>query len=396
MSKLEGINSLNARFNFDKNSNWGIDQKSFSNTMSDKVNVRGKQSNVYSNQLLRIRQDKLRSLKRALYNSYQSAVIVFDKDDRQLHFRCLINHDKLKVDYEDKILSIPYREVPVEYEGRKSQVSNFVDTGTPGVFLDQLGKPVIDPKTGQTITQYRVKPGDTFQWISGNQGYMPNSYWIIFLQYSQETAYFRGQIRKADDEIEIIPIAEDGAEEDPIVYHGGTTGPNQDQAIWNVKKGVVWNDLYYSKILYITKDETTSAYFRRFDRVLINGQTWEIQGYNDNYGTSSKNAEGGMIRVALKETYTSTNEIIKKKQQTDKEQGEINIIGPTEIHTYDIAVYQTTGDINTWEIDENAPVNILLQEDQKLKLQVKEVKQTTSFNLKYGDKVLKITVKPFK
>ena len=117
MSKLEGINSLNARFNFDKNSNWGIDQKSFSNTMSDKVNVRGKQSNVYSNQLLRIRQDKLRSLKRALYNSYQSAVIVFDKDDRQLHFRCLINHDKLKVDYEDKILSIPYREVPVEYEG---------------------------------------------------------------------------------------------------------------------------------------------------------------------------------------------------------------------------------------------------------------------------------------
>jgi len=47
-------------------------------------------------------------------------VIVFDKDDRQLHFRCLINHDKLKVDYEDKILSIPYREVPVEYEGRKS------------------------------------------------------------------------------------------------------------------------------------------------------------------------------------------------------------------------------------------------------------------------------------
>jgi len=74
-----------------------------------------------------------------------------------------------------------------------------------------------------------------------------------------------------------------------------------------VKKGVVWNDLYYSKILYITKDETTSAFFRRFDRVVINGQTWEVQGYNDNYGTSSKNAQGGMIRVALKETYTSTN-----------------------------------------------------------------------------------------
>ena len=81
--------------------------------MGDKVNVRGKEIRGYANPLVRIREDKLRSLKRALYNSYQSAVIVFDKDDRQLHFRCLINHDKLKVDYEDKILSIPFREVPV-------------------------------------------------------------------------------------------------------------------------------------------------------------------------------------------------------------------------------------------------------------------------------------------
>ena len=396
MSKLKGINSLNARFNFDKNSNWGIDQKEFSNTMGDKVSVRGKYSNVYANPLLRIREDKLRSLKRALYNSYQSAVIVFDKDDRHFHFRCLINHDKLKVDYEDKILSIPYREVPVEYEGLKAQTSNFVDTGTKGLFLDQLGNPVLDEQTGQPITQYRVKPGDTFQWISGNEGYMPNSYWIIFLQYSQETAYFRGQIRKADDQIQIIPIAEDGTEQEPVIYHGWTTGPNEDQAIWNVKKGVVWNDLYYSKILYITKDQTTAAYFKRFDRVLINGQTWEVQGYNDNYGTSSKNAEGGMIRVALKETYTSTNQIIKKKQQSDREESVNNIIGPTQVRSYDIVTYQTTGDISTWQIDQNAPIVIKSQQDQKLKIEIKAVKNATSFNLTYGNKVLTIKVKPFK
>jgi len=28
-------------------------------------------------------------------------------------FRCLINHDKLKVDYEDKIISIPFSEPPI-------------------------------------------------------------------------------------------------------------------------------------------------------------------------------------------------------------------------------------------------------------------------------------------
>jgi len=67
--------------------------------------------------------------------------------------------------------------------------------------------------------------------------------------------------------------------------------------------------------LYITKDETTSAFFERFDRVVINRQTWEVQGYNDNYGTTSRSSTGGMIRVALKETYTSTDEIIQKMKK---------------------------------------------------------------------------------
>ena len=154
---------MKARYNFDRMSNWGyLEQKQFSNTMGDKVNVRGKQNRIYSDPLVRIREDKLRSLKRALYNSYQSAVIVFDKDDRKeddegnktgYHFRCLINHDKLKVDYEDKVLSIPFKEVPLEFEGNNqmSIADKMVDTGTPGTFLDEAGFPV------QTKTEMRFK-----------------------------------------------------------------------------------------------------------------------------------------------------------------------------------------------------------------------------------------------
>ena len=255
MSELKGLKSLKARFGLDKMSNWGIVNKQYDSNMADKVNSRGKEATGYANPLIRLREDKLRSLKRALYNSYQSAVIQFDKDDREFHFRCLMNHDKLKVDYEDKILSIPYRQVPIEYEGIQMPFEQkIVDVGTGGLFLDEEGNPVLDEE-GNEIYQYRVKPGDTFKWISGNQGYMPDSYWIIFLQYSEQTAYFRGQIRKADDIIQIIPIEEDGSEGDPLLYHGWTVGPNQEQSVWNVKKGVVWNDLYYTKILYITKDE---------------------------------------------------------------------------------------------------------------------------------------------
>jgi hypothetical protein len=64
-------------------------------------------------------------------------------------------------------------------------------------------------------------------------------------------------------------------------------------------------------MLYITKDENTQAFFKRFDRVVIDGKAWEIQAYNDNYGNSSSNTNSGIIRVALKETYTDTNAFIK-------------------------------------------------------------------------------------
>ena len=414
MSGLKSVNTMQARFGYDKLTNWGITDKDFDNTLDDKVSVRGKEAFGYANPLIRIREDKLRSMKRALYNSYQSAIIQFDKDDREFHFRCLINHDKLKVDYEDKVLSIPFREIPVEYEKQDIPLEEkIVDTGTSGRFLDEAGLPVLD-ENGEQIYQYRVKPGDTFKWISGNEGYMPDSYWIIFLQYSQETAYFRGQIRKADDIIEVVPIGEDGSEGEPELYHGWTVGPNEDEDIWNVKKGVVWNDLYYHKLLYITKDETTQAFFKRFDRVVVNGQTWEVVGYNDNYGSSSKNVQGGMIRVALKETYTSTNEQIKQYQQAIEEQKKPYnktqeeepvdagvIIGPSVVQSYDVVKYSVEGFRETpavaaWEISQGAPVKIIEKTGTELRLGIGQVKNQVSFNISYENtEGLDVIIKPF-
>ena len=52
--------------------------------------------------------DKLRSLKKALLYSYQAQTAIL-KDNRE--FKCLINHDKLKEDYDDKIISIPYDDI---------------------------------------------------------------------------------------------------------------------------------------------------------------------------------------------------------------------------------------------------------------------------------------------
>ena len=52
--------------------------------------------------------DKLRSLKKALLYSYQAGTAIL-QDGRE--FRCLMNPDKLKNTYEDKIISIPFKDI---------------------------------------------------------------------------------------------------------------------------------------------------------------------------------------------------------------------------------------------------------------------------------------------
>lgn len=94
--------------------------------------------------------DKREALQRALNSSYQAAEIAradsFDED-----VRALINPNKLKPDYDDKIISVGY--------------------------------------------EYGFKPGDVFEW-KGTQ-----THWLIYLQDLTELAYFRGDIRKCNYQI---------------------------------------------------------------------------------------------------------------------------------------------------------------------------------------------------
>ena len=341
-----------------------------------------KQITQVHDQWTRMREDKLRSLRRALYYSYQAAVVQkydvnIESETRWLislatkiekyatldaagksalatevaaaeekypelagitkysveyikalqdiaaaqteaspYFRCLINHDKLKVDYEDKIISIPFEENSVEID------------------------PVLD---NDDWLQTEFHNGTVFKWIHGNkEEWTPDTYWIVYMQYSEETAYFRAEIRKADQEIEIIVIDDDGNEQTKV-YRGWMTGPNETTTLWNVKHGIVWNDMNYTKQLYITKDEDTAVFFERFDRVIINGQPWEIQAYNENYGTNSSNPNTGIIRVALKETYTKTDEVLRARaaEETERQEAQTpTMLGPDVVAPYDVAVYK--------------------------------------------------------
>ena len=96
--------------------------------------------------------DKRRSLDRALLYSYQGANIIHaNAEEDEKPVRALINPNKLKQDYDDKVLSVHKED--------------------------------------------GYKPGDVFEWIN------TKTHWLIYLQDLTELAYFRGDIRKCSFEI---------------------------------------------------------------------------------------------------------------------------------------------------------------------------------------------------
>lgn len=427
------LDNLRNRLSIDQE---GYNQSSLDDSLN-KMSMR-LQSRGGLDQWTRMREDKLRSLKKALYYSYQRAIvqkynavqdnyikniiaiitvlqdrgqlsesqisilenleeeypILLDYDryseeyinglkeivdfmvESEPQFRCLINHDKLKVDYEDKIISIPFEEPPV----------------------------------GSNIPlETNFHNGTIFKWIHGNkEEWTPDTFWIVYMQYSEQTAYFRGQIRKADQQIEIIIVNPQGQEQ-IITYRGWMTGPNETTVVWHTKKNISWNDLNYTKVLYITKDENTSAFFDRFDRVIINGKPWEVQAYNDNYSKGSASGEGGIIRVALKETYTNTDEFIKEiladtaqedsQGQDQEEITEARIEGPTAAKPYSILTFVAKGFDNTeeWTLygTSLAKIKSVSQDTKTVTIQILTGKSNKQgFYINYGDsEATKINVK---
>lgn len=439
------MSSLNNMRN--RNGYWGVVKRTDENGV-EVTTGKGKYKKITNahDQWTRMREDKLRSLRKALYYSYQAAVVQkydvgADSEARWLislatkmekyatldttaksavvsewqaaitkhpelaeldfysqdaismlhtladneteaspYFRCLINHDKLKVDYEDKIISIPFEENSVE----------------------------IDPtKDNDDWLETDFHNGTVFKWVHGNkEEWTPDTYWIVYMQYSEETAYFRGEIRKADQEIEIIVIDDDG-NESTKVYRGWMTGPNETSTLWNVKHGIVWNDMNYTKQLFITKDEDTAVFFERFDRVIINGQPWEIQAYNENYGTNSSNPNTGIIRVALKETYTKTDEVLRARAAEEAERLETqtpSILGPDTVAPYDIATYKVENiQDGSWTVataaDSTKNINELVSysidnETNELKINVISGKSyKPGFDISYGNITKHIVIK---
>jgi hypothetical protein len=248
------------------------------------------------NQQERMNVDKLKSLRKALIDSYQGATAKL-ADGRE--FRCLINRNKLSLDLDDKIISIPFEDICLNADEVRTTAEGMVEIG--------------------------MKEGHVFEWKENG------SHWIVFLRRLEETAYFRADIRRCRYEITL---------NNGHKYWGYVRGPVEQQILWSQSSGNYYNKLNYTLIMYLPQNEETLDYFHRFSKVTVGGRPWEVQAIDDL-------STPGLIQVHLKETFSNTIETdvdkaVKESINVDvvDKKEETYIHGPSEVYPYDVKTYE--------------------------------------------------------
>ena len=283
-------------------------------------------------QIERMVRDKLKSLHRSLLYSYQSAWI--QKVGSEEQNRALINPDKIKFDYDEKIVSI-------------------------------------DPK-------WEYKPGDVFEWK--NTG----TYWLILKQELTEIAYFRGNCRRCQA-VEVLN-KETGETE---TYWMAIRGPVETKINTIQKSGIVADVPNLTINAYVTKNDKTVKYFDRYQRFAFAGRYWKVTA-PDSISTP------GILEFTAEEDYDCKHddlivEIVDPNLPVEEFVN--NIIGETFIYPLSSMIYSTTYPINgaTWSVkltNENKDVDDVLEyeilDDGNIKITWTAM-VSGSFEIHYGD-----------
>ena len=172
--------------------------------------------------------DKRKNLDRAVKYSYQGAFVtkivettettdtmtVVGDTTSPTSVRALINPNRLKQDYDDKIISIGY--------------------------------------------EHQFKPGDIFKW--DNTG----TYWLIYLQDLTELAYFRGDIRKCRYQISF----KDEAGVTKTIY-AAVRGPVETKMDSAQKEGIIVDTPNFSLNILMPKTADTLKAFQRYNKFFL-------------------------------------------------------------------------------------------------------------------------------
>ena len=164
----------------------------------------------------RMIRDKRWSFDHAVKYSYQAAKIrhtdAIDKEQAP----ALINIDKTKQNYDDKVVSVGF--------------------------------------------EYRYKPGDIFDWM--NTG----TKWIIYLQDLTELAYFRGEIRRCNYTVSWLD-----ENKEKYTQYLAVRGPVETKINFIQKVGISVDEPNHSLDILMTKTPEALEYFRRYAKFYLKG-----------------------------------------------------------------------------------------------------------------------------
>ena len=281
----------------------------------------------------RMIKDKRHSLDQATKYSYQAAWVrkcaateVETKKEKNIlpPVRALMNPNKLKQDYDDKVISIGF--------------------------------------------EHKFNCGDVFEWC--NTG----TYWLIYLQDLDELAYFRGDVRRCTYQIPFM------MDDELNVVYAANRGPVETRIDYIQKHTTSVDKPNYSLNLLIPKNEKTLKFFKRYQKFYIwpeDGSVydicWRVEAVNNISMT-------GVIEVNAVEYYANEftddreagladafkmpDPMLKRKIIEDNKDNNkiLNIVGETFIkpkkeYDFNLNIKNIRG---TWKIEGNdVPVQII-------------------------------------
>ena len=288
--------------------------------------------NLQQNRMIK---DKRRSLDRALVYSYQGADVRKTDSASDEYVRALINPNKLKQDYDDKIISVGY--------------------------------------------EHHFECGDIFEW-KGTE-----TYWLIYLQDLTELAYFRGDIRKCSHQINW----ED--ENGKHSTYAAIRGPVETKINYIQKHGISVDNPNYSLNILLPKTADTLSYFQRYNKFYLADDElkvcWRIEAIDwlsmpgileinavEYYANEFEdNLEDGTVGTLKTEPINPNNSFIEN-----------TIVGETFIKPKREYEYEYIGNlVGKWSVKENYPIQ-LIQDGKKVKLRWLNT-YSGQFDLIYAD-----------
>ena len=280
----------------------------------------------------RMIRDKRRSLDKALLYSYQGAWVKRQYYDftptmegvkEAPPVRALINPNKLKQDYDDKIISVGF--------------------------------------------EHDFQAGDVFEWCN------TKSYWLIYLQDLTELAYFRGDIRRCRYEIEW----RDENDKQCRTY-AAVRGPVETKIDYIQKHEISVDNPNFSLHLLMPKNKETLKKFKRYSKFYLQGTVegedktcWRVEAI-DSFSTP------GILEINAVEYYANETVddidngivdafIVKPMDPNPEINTEFQIYGETFIKPKKEYIYYVDGSLSgQWYLNDNSlPIKFETFEDEK-------------------------------